>query len=39
MRYVVPVVEDWPRTIIAVNVGGAIIPTILSAYLLEAQSR
>jgi uncharacterized membrane protein len=34
MRYVVPVVEDWPRTIIALNVGGAIVPTILSVYLL-----
>ena len=34
MRYVVPVVEDWPRTVIAINVGGAVIPTLLSLYLI-----
>src|SRR5438094_644305 len=34
MRYVVPVVEDWPRTVIAINVGGAVIPTLLSLYLV-----
>jgi len=34
MRYVVPVVADWSRTVIAVNVGGAVIPTLLSLYLL-----
>jgi len=34
MRYVVPVVRDWPGTLIAVNVGGAVIPTIMSLYLL-----
>jgi uncharacterized membrane protein len=34
MRYVVPGVHDWPRTIIAVNVGGAVIPTVLSLYLI-----
>jgi uncharacterized membrane protein len=34
MRYVVPVVVDWPGTIIAVNVGGAVIPVLLSLYLL-----
>jgi len=34
MRYVIPVVKEWPRTIIAVNVGGAVIPVILSVYLL-----
>jgi uncharacterized membrane protein len=34
MRYVVPVVADWPRTVIAVNVGGALIPSLLSFYLL-----
>ena len=33
MRYVVPVVVGWPGTIIAVNVGGAVIPTLLSFYL------
>jgi len=34
MRYVIPVVEQWPGTILAVNVGGAIIPTLLSLSLL-----
>jgi uncharacterized membrane protein len=34
MQYVVPLVENWPRTVIAVNVGGAIIPTLLSGYLI-----
>ncbi len=34
IRYVIPVVEDWPRTVIAVNLGGAVIPTLLSLYLL-----
>jgi uncharacterized membrane protein len=34
MRYVVPTVEEWPGTIIAVNVGGALIPTLVSFYLL-----
>ena len=32
--YVVPVVEQWPGTVIAVNVGGAVIPGVLSFYLL-----
>jgi uncharacterized membrane protein len=34
MRYVVPLVEDWPKTVIAVNIGGAVIPTLLSLYLI-----
>jgi uncharacterized membrane protein len=34
MRYVVPVVVEWPGTVVAVNVGGAVIPTLLSLYLL-----
>jgi uncharacterized membrane protein len=33
VRYVIPVVERWPGTILAVNVGGAVIPALLSAYL------
>jgi len=33
MEYVVPKVERWPGTIIAVNVGGAVIPVLLSLYL------
>jgi uncharacterized membrane protein len=34
MRYTVPVVTEWPGTMIAVNVGGAVIPTLMSIYLL-----
>jgi uncharacterized membrane protein len=34
MRYVVPVVVERPGTIIAVNVGGALIPTLMSIWLL-----
>jgi uncharacterized membrane protein len=34
MRYVIPLVEEWPRTVLAVNIGGAVIPTFLSCYLL-----
>jgi uncharacterized membrane protein len=34
MRYGVPVVVDWPGTVIAVNVGGALIPGIMSIWLL-----
>jgi uncharacterized membrane protein len=32
--YMVPTVVDWPGTIIAVNVGGALVPGLLSFYLL-----
>jgi uncharacterized membrane protein len=38
MRYVVPEVQEWPRTIIAVNVGGAVIPAVLSLYLVVKNS-
>jgi uncharacterized membrane protein len=34
VRYVVPVVRERPGTVLAVNVGGALIPVILSVYLL-----
>jgi uncharacterized membrane protein len=34
MDYVVPHVVQWPGTVIAVNVGGAVIPAMMSAYLL-----
>src|SRR3984957_3745633 len=34
MRYVVPLVTAWPGTVLAVNVGGAVIPTIMSTYLV-----
>src|SRR5438067_10086136 len=32
--YIIPMVVDWPGTVIAVNLGGAVIPTLLSLYLL-----
>ncbi len=32
--WVVPRVEQWPGTVITLNVGGAVIPAILSIYLL-----
>jgi uncharacterized membrane protein len=34
MQYVIPRAEQWPATVLAVNVGGAVIPTLLSLYLL-----
>ena len=34
MQYVVPMTHQWPGTILAVNVGGALIPVILSLYLM-----
>jgi uncharacterized membrane protein len=34
MVYVVPAVAEWPGTVIAVNVGGAVIPVLMSLYLL-----
>jgi uncharacterized membrane protein len=37
MQYNVPVVENWPGTVIAVNVGGAVIPTLMSLYLLTSR--
>ncbi len=35
MRYVVPVVERWPGTVLCVNVGGALVPLALSIYLIR----
>jgi uncharacterized membrane protein len=32
--YVIPVVKEWPGTVLAVNVGGALIPTGLAIYLM-----
>jgi uncharacterized membrane protein len=32
--YIIPTVTRWPGTVIAVNVGGAVIPTILCIYLI-----
>ncbi|HUI21144.1 MAG TPA: DUF1614 domain-containing protein [Methylocella sp.] len=34
MQYVIPMIEEAPGTVIAVNVGGAIIPGLMSFYLL-----
>jgi len=34
MRYVVPLVTSWQGTVLAVNVGGAVIPTLMSTYLV-----
>lgn len=33
--YAIPLVTEWPGTVIAVNLGGAVIPMILSIYLLR----
>ena len=38
MQYTVPVVTDWRGTVVAVNVGGAVIPTLLSFYLLATRN-
>jgi len=32
-RHIIPLARQWPATIIAVNIGGAVIPTVLSLYL------
>ncbi len=34
MPYLVPQTVDWPGTILAINVGGALIPVLLSIYLI-----
>jgi uncharacterized membrane protein len=34
MRYIVPVVTAYPGTVLAVNIGGAVIPTLMSTYLV-----
>jgi uncharacterized membrane protein len=34
MRYVIPVVRERPKTVIAINFGGAVIPVLLSVYLV-----
>ena len=33
IRHMIPLVKEWPATIIAVNIGGAVIPAVLSLYL------
>jgi uncharacterized membrane protein len=37
MIYVVPAVVDWPGTVVAANLGGAIIPVALSIYVLASR--
>jgi uncharacterized membrane protein len=34
MEYILPAQIDWPGTVIAINLGGAVIPILLSLYLL-----
>ena len=34
MRYIIPAVRDWPGTVVTVNLGGAVLPALLSLYLL-----
>lgn len=34
MQYVIPQVQQWPGTVLAVNIGGAVIPTLMSTYLV-----
>ena len=34
MEYVIPEVVNWPGTVIAVNIGGAVIPLLVSLYLV-----
>ncbi|TAK87595.1 MAG: DUF1614 domain-containing protein [Betaproteobacteria bacterium] len=34
MEYVIPLTQKWPATVLAVNVGGAVIPILLSLYLI-----
>ena len=34
MRYVVPFVTSRPSTLLAINIGGAVIPTLMSIYLV-----
>ena len=34
MEYILPEEIDWPGTLLAINLGGAVIPILLSLYLL-----
>jgi len=34
MRYVIPALHEQPKTVVAINLGGAVIPVLLSAYLV-----
>ena len=33
IRHIIPLVKEWPATIIAVNLGGAVVPALLSLHL------
>ncbi len=33
IRYMIPMVKEWPGTVVAINLGGAVIPCLLSVYL------
>jgi uncharacterized membrane protein len=35
VHYVIPVIREWPATVIAINVGGAVIPILISIYLMR----
>ncbi|HYP68818.1 MAG TPA: DUF1614 domain-containing protein [Thiobacillaceae bacterium] len=35
IHYVIPVIREWPATVIAINVGGAVIPILISIYLMQ----
>lgn len=34
MKYVIPIVHEQPKTVIAINLGGAVIPVLLSLFLI-----
>jgi uncharacterized membrane protein len=34
VHYVVPLAVDWPGTVVVINVGGALVPGLVSIYLL-----
>jgi uncharacterized membrane protein len=34
VQYIIPVAVEWPGTVVAINLGGAVIPVLLSLYLL-----
>ena len=38
MLHIVPMVRNWPGTVITVNLGGAVIPAFLSVYLIKKNS-
>ena len=34
IRYVIPVIREWPGAVLAINLGGAVIPVLLSLHLM-----